>query len=136
MERRSWFGYQPAAVRRARLAAQEEFEEELAHLHAEEVSLRERLLHLRADEERLTRALSQVEQTEERLRTSLTGSIDRESAQLQAVGETYAHEVAEQRARIADLQQERERIARVESALIAAIKGALTEHSLQEVQRP
>lgn len=136
MARRSWFGYQPAAVERARQAAQADFEEELTRLQAEEVSLRERLLRLRAEEERLTLALSQVEQTEEALRSSLTGSIDRESAQLQAVSETYGQEALEQRARIADLQQERERIARVEASLVAAIRGALAEHSLQEVQWP
>ncbi|HLO03318.1 MAG TPA: hypothetical protein VK191_09425 [Symbiobacteriaceae bacterium] len=135
MDRRSWFGYQPAAVREARQAANATFEDELAHLHAEEVSLRERLLQLRAEEERLTVALSQVEQTEEALRSSLTGSIDRESAQLQAVSETYSQEVLEQRLRIADLQRERERIARVESSLIATIRGALASHSLQEGER-
>lgn len=136
MARRSWFGYQPAAVERARQGAQAAFEEELARFQAEEVALRERLLHLHAEEERLTIALSQVERTEEALRSALTGSIDRESAQLQAVSETYGQEVLEQRARIADLQQARERIARIEASLIAAVRGALADHSLQEVQRP
>lgn len=135
MTRRSWFGYQPAAVERARRSIQAEFEDELARLQAEEVALRERLLRLRTEEERLTLALSEVERTEEALRGALTVAIDRESAQLQAVSETYSQEVAEQRVRIADLQQERERIARVEASLIAAVRGALAEHSLQEVHR-
>jgi predicted nuclease with TOPRIM domain len=136
MPRRSWLGYHPAAVEAEREAAYEAFEAELTRLQTEEVAVRERLSRLRAEEAALSQALSQVEQAEESLRASLTESIARESVQLQAVTEAHAREIAQYEARITNLQQERERIARVEAALVTAVRGALAQHTLQEVDRP
>jgi hypothetical protein len=136
MARRSWYGYHPGDVEALRKRRQAAFEAELESLQQEEIGLRERLRHLETAEDRLAAALHGAERTEEALRTTLTEAIDRESAQLSAAQERYAQAEAEQIATIAALQQERERISRIEAALLASVRSALTQHGLQEEEQP
>jgi hypothetical protein len=136
MARSSWYGYHPGDLAALRQKRQTAFEAELNALQQEEIALRQRLRHLETAEERLTAAIAGAERTEEALRIALTDAIDRESAQLAAAQERYAQAEAEQIATIAALQQERERVARIEAALLLAVRSALAQHGLQEEEQP